>query len=237
MPEEEFKRWYFWRGRRAQARGRGRRRRRGPGRGLAALQGCLACHSVDGRPMVGPTFKGLFGRKQEVHVAGRHGPERHGGRGLPAARSIRNPGAQRVQGYPIAMPGGSTSGSVRSAGNTSRSSFNQDPSNPAQPAGSTSQLAELTISGASTFTAAAGYVAALRAFQWGCGRCAAGHPDAGHGLLRLERGAGNAAWTPAMAPDRQPATAVRAGSSLAGAGPLAGALGLAGFAILLLAHG
>jgi cytochrome c oxidase subunit 2 len=31
------------------------------GRALAQSKGCVACHTVDGRPGVGPTWQGLFG--------------------------------------------------------------------------------------------------------------------------------------------------------------------------------
>ncbi|WP_454766840.1 c-type cytochrome [Cupriavidus campinensis] len=34
------------------------------GRALAQSKGCVACHSVDGKPGVGPTWKGLFGSTQ-----------------------------------------------------------------------------------------------------------------------------------------------------------------------------
>ncbi|MNY14074.1 Cytochrome c2 iso-1 [compost metagenome] len=34
------------------------------GRALAQSKGCVACHSVDGKPGVGPTWKGLYGSTQ-----------------------------------------------------------------------------------------------------------------------------------------------------------------------------
>ncbi len=36
------------------------------GKALAARQGCLVCHSVDGSPRVGPTWKGLFGKEETL---------------------------------------------------------------------------------------------------------------------------------------------------------------------------
>jgi cytochrome c oxidase subunit 2 len=41
--------------------------------GLKVLKGrgCLGCHSIDGSPKVGPTFKGLLGSRQIVLTAGR----------------------------------------------------------------------------------------------------------------------------------------------------------------------
>ncbi len=37
-----------------------------PGLVLLRQKGCLACHSLDGSKIVGPTFKGLYGRKVQV---------------------------------------------------------------------------------------------------------------------------------------------------------------------------
>lgn len=36
-----------------------------PGRKVMEAKGCVACHSVDGAPGVGPTFKGIWGNKVE----------------------------------------------------------------------------------------------------------------------------------------------------------------------------
>jgi len=36
------------------------------GKSLAAKQGCLVCHSEDGSPRVGPTWKGLFGKEETL---------------------------------------------------------------------------------------------------------------------------------------------------------------------------
>lgn len=36
------------------------------GQQLALNRGCLGCHTVDGAPMVGPTWKGLFGKQEEL---------------------------------------------------------------------------------------------------------------------------------------------------------------------------
>lgn len=111
VPEDEFKAWYFGDeraplpGQNLKAQGE-RAHPPVPGEpaGLAVLRdkGCLACHSTDGRTMVGPTFKGIFGRRQEVLVAG-----------MPAEivvdevhlrRAIELPQDTVVRGYPAAMP-------------------------------------------------------------------------------------------------------------------------------------
>jgi cytochrome c oxidase subunit 2 len=36
------------------------------GEGIAQSQGCMGCHSVDGSPRAGPTWKGLFGKSESL---------------------------------------------------------------------------------------------------------------------------------------------------------------------------
>src|SRR5512145_2342558 len=69
------------------------------GKALAEEKGCTACHSDDGSELVGPTFKGLWG-KTETLESGRKVlvDERY------VARSIRDPDDEIVKGYPNAMP-------------------------------------------------------------------------------------------------------------------------------------
>lgn len=109
VPEAEFKAWYF-----------GGDDAPPPGKGLESAaaavnpseplglrimreKACLTCHSVDGTPMVGPTLKGLFGRTQEVQVAG-NGLKTITVDAAYLARSIEQPQAEIVKGYPPAMP-------------------------------------------------------------------------------------------------------------------------------------
>ncbi len=66
---------------------------------LLASKGCVACHSDNGSSGVGPTFKGLFGRKEtladgsSVEVDDAYLRE-----------SIRNPNAKLVKGFQPVMP-------------------------------------------------------------------------------------------------------------------------------------
>ena len=69
---------------------------------LMRAKGCLSCHSVGGEPMAGPTFKGLYGRREQVLVHGRPRTITLDERNL--RRAILTPGAAIVQGYPPAMP-------------------------------------------------------------------------------------------------------------------------------------
>lgn len=69
------------------------------GRQYAQQFGCLACHSVDGTKLVGPTWRGLFGHEVSLE----------GGTTVVAdeaylRNSIVDPAAQIVRGYPNVMP-------------------------------------------------------------------------------------------------------------------------------------
>ncbi|MEO7400329.1 MAG: cytochrome c oxidase subunit II [Polaromonas sp.] len=70
-------------------------------RGLALFQsrGCVACHTVDGSPRVGPSWKGLYGKPR---------PLADGSTVLAdesyLTRAIREPQAQVVKGFPPIMP-------------------------------------------------------------------------------------------------------------------------------------
>lgn len=41
-----------------------------PGQALLASKGCMACHSTDGSKLIGPSFKGLYGREEIVVTNG-----------------------------------------------------------------------------------------------------------------------------------------------------------------------
>lgn len=69
------------------------------GKALAEAQGCIACHSVDGAAAVGPTFRGLWGRRETLESGKQVVVDEP-----YAIRSIRTPSADVVKGYPDAMP-------------------------------------------------------------------------------------------------------------------------------------
>jgi cytochrome c oxidase subunit II len=73
----------------------------GPERGkdLFERQGCSTCHTVDGTPKIGPTWKGLFG-KMEMMADGK--PYKVDENYL--RESIMDPAAKVVQGFAPAMP-------------------------------------------------------------------------------------------------------------------------------------
>ncbi len=73
-----------------------------PGEQLLDSLGCISCHSTDGSPIVGPTFKGLYGSPVDVTTDGAK-------RTVTAddayiTRSILTPGADVVVGFQNIMP-------------------------------------------------------------------------------------------------------------------------------------
>jgi cytochrome c oxidase subunit II len=72
------------------------------GRKLAQEKGCLGCHSLDGSPSVGPTFKGLFGSQVKVLAGGK--PVTVTADEAYLTESIREPLAKIVEGFPPIMP-------------------------------------------------------------------------------------------------------------------------------------
>lgn len=72
--------------------------------GMALLKkhGCIGCHSTDGSPGVGPTFKGIWGRRVTVVADGAERTLTSDEEYLE--RAILEPQAEIVKGFPPAMP-------------------------------------------------------------------------------------------------------------------------------------
>ncbi|HEY6839432.1 MAG TPA: cytochrome c oxidase subunit II [Geobacteraceae bacterium] len=72
------------------------------GKELLEKHGCLGCHTLDGTPKVGPTLKGLWGRRESILTGGREHAivvdEAY------VRRSILDPQADIVKGFPPVMP-------------------------------------------------------------------------------------------------------------------------------------
>jgi cytochrome c oxidase subunit 2 len=96
LPEEEFNKWYSRKQVEMAAKGPP------PGYKLYQEKGCVACHSTDGSPRVGPTFKGLFGKSEEVTRAGEE--QTMVVNEVFIRDYIENPNVVRVKGYPPIMP-------------------------------------------------------------------------------------------------------------------------------------
>jgi cytochrome c oxidase subunit 2 len=96
LPQEEFTKWYQGKKEEVAAKG--------PPSGVQLYQvkGCLACHSTDGSPRVGPTFKGLFGKKEEVIRGGRR--ETVAVDEAFIRKFITEPNGVHIEGYPPIMP-------------------------------------------------------------------------------------------------------------------------------------
>jgi cytochrome c oxidase subunit 2 len=69
------------------------------GRDLAQSKGCVACHTVDGRSGVGPTWKGLFGKTETFSDGSTAVVDEAFLRSF-----IRDPRARNVKGFPPVMP-------------------------------------------------------------------------------------------------------------------------------------
>ena len=99
LTEDEFERWY-------EEKGRELRREipaaLPPGLQLIQEKGCLACHSTDGTPRVGPTLKAIFGKTITVITEGKERQIQVDEEYL--RRSLLEPNADIVKGYPPIMP-------------------------------------------------------------------------------------------------------------------------------------
>ena len=69
------------------------------GQKLVGTEGCLKCHTVDGTPHIGPTFRGMYLRQEKLAE----------GQSITVdeayiTQSMMDPGAHIVAGYPNVMP-------------------------------------------------------------------------------------------------------------------------------------
>lgn len=69
------------------------------GLALAKAKACVACHSVDGAPGVGPSWKGLYGKTEAFADGSKEAMNE-----ATLAREIRDPTVKVVQGFAPIMP-------------------------------------------------------------------------------------------------------------------------------------
>lgn len=69
------------------------------GEQLYRSRGCSVCHTVSGRASIGPTWKGIYGDPVTLDDGTTVTVD-----DAYLERSIRDPGAQRVEGFPATMP-------------------------------------------------------------------------------------------------------------------------------------
>jgi cytochrome c oxidase subunit II len=96
LSEKEFTEWYQGQKGRVTAKGPL------PGYKLYQEKGCVACHSTDGSSRVGPTFKGLMGKKEEV-ISGANRETVVVDEAF-VRRFISEPNVVHIEGYPPIMP-------------------------------------------------------------------------------------------------------------------------------------
>ena len=97
LPEEEFRKWYEAKGQEVKVA-----KVTAGGPQLFVERGCKACHSVDGSPLLGPTLKGIFRKNVVVITSGKEQTVVTDETYL--RKSILEPGAEIVKGYPSIMP-------------------------------------------------------------------------------------------------------------------------------------
>jgi cytochrome c oxidase subunit 2 len=96
LPQEEFTKWYLSKKEQVAAKGPS------PGFQLYQTKGCVACHSTDGSPRVGPTFKRLFGKKEKVISGGKVKTVVVDEAFI--RKFILEPNVVHIEGYPPIMP-------------------------------------------------------------------------------------------------------------------------------------
>lgn len=69
------------------------------GKAVAQAKGCVACHTLDGSSGPGPTWKGLFGKTETLADGSTVVVDE-----VYIERSMREPNAQVVKGFPAIMP-------------------------------------------------------------------------------------------------------------------------------------
>jgi cytochrome c oxidase subunit 2 len=102
LPEVEFTAWLNRQIKEKTKEAKEGEERSGAGRDLLEKFGCLGCHSLDGSSKVGPSFKGIWGRSVTVITGNTERTITVDDAYL--RRSIREPNAAVVKGYPPVMP-------------------------------------------------------------------------------------------------------------------------------------
>ena len=106
MPQKDFEEWYSGKQEEAAEKKLPSGKKAGlasdEGARLIQVKGCVACHTTDGTPKIGPTFKGVFGKKETVIHEGKE-------REITVdeafiKQTLLHPEIDRVKGFPPLMP-------------------------------------------------------------------------------------------------------------------------------------
>lgn len=108
MPQNDFEAWYSSGApvaaavRSKQTANKKLSAKRADGAILLQTKGCLACHTTDGAPKIGPTLKGIFGRSVTVVTNGKEHTVTSDEAYI--RKSLLTPQADIVKGFPPIMP-------------------------------------------------------------------------------------------------------------------------------------
>jgi len=96
LPHDEFTKWYEGQKKAAAVKVASL------GPQLYQEKGCVGCHSIDGSPRVGPSFKGLFGKSEKVMAAGKQ--QTVVADEAFIRKFILEPNVVHIEGFPPIMP-------------------------------------------------------------------------------------------------------------------------------------
>jgi cytochrome c oxidase subunit 2 len=104
MPEKDFDAWYQGEKKAVKAGSTVAKKmtEAAPAAKLIEVKGCTACHTIDGTPKLGPTLKGLFGKKETVTRDGKE-VEIIVNEAFIRGKLLE-PERERVKGFPPVMP-------------------------------------------------------------------------------------------------------------------------------------
>ena len=97
ISKEKFDEWYTGTAAASKKQAEGN-----PGENLFKTKGCIACHSLDGTRIVGPSIKGIYGTMRTVIVGGKELEVKADDAYIK--KSILQAKLEVVKGYPPVMP-------------------------------------------------------------------------------------------------------------------------------------
>jgi len=103
LSEDRFNAWYEQASQEGKtAESKSKVSKKDEGLELLKIKGCLTCHTINGSPLVGPTFKGMYGKKETVITAGKERTIIINDEYIK--KSLLEPNADIVKGFQPIMP-------------------------------------------------------------------------------------------------------------------------------------